>query len=116
MWARKLWKGGGRQENKIQIKVKTDDGAKAGKLIGELWREKLQAEFHSECVKTKMTTVRKTLTSLQTSMVPKMTCRPSKKLSPMMMTVAPPVVQPSLGLMALMHGGDPWWGTQGEKL
>lgn len=44
------------------------------------------------------------LTSLQTSMVPKMTCRPSKKLSPMMMTVAPPVVQPSLGLMALMLG------------
>jgi len=37
-------------------------------------------------------------------MVPKMTCRPSKKLSPMMMTVAPPVVQPSLGLMALMQG------------
>lgn len=44
------------------------------------------------------------LTSLQTSIVPKMTCRPSKKLSPMMMTVAPPVVQPSLGLMALMQG------------
>lgn len=44
------------------------------------------------------------LTSLHTSMVPKMTCRPSKKLSPMMMTVAPPVVQPSLGLMALMLG------------
>ena len=43
-------------------------------------------------------------TSLQTSMVPKTTCNPSKKLSPMMMTVAPPVVQPSLGLMALMHG------------
>lgn len=48
-------------------------------------------------------------------MVPKMTCRPSKKLSPMMMTVAPPVVQPSLGLMALMQGGDPGWGTQGEN-
>lgn len=47
------------------------------------------------------------LTSLHTSMVPKMTWRPSKKLSPMMMTVAPPVVQPSLGLMALMQGGDP---------
>jgi len=44
------------------------------------------------------------LTSLQTSMVPNMTWRPSKKLSPMMMTVAPPVVQPSLGLMALMLG------------
>lgn len=37
-------------------------------------------------------------------MVPNTTCRPSKKLSPMMMTVAPPVVHPSLGLMALMHG------------
>lgn len=44
------------------------------------------------------------LTSLHTSIVPNTTCRPSKKLSPMMMTVAPPVVQPSLGLMALMHG------------
>lgn len=43
-------------------------------------------------------------TSLHTSMVPKTTCRPSKKLSPMRMTVAPPVVQPSLGLMALMQG------------
>lgn len=31
------------------------------------------------------------------------------------MTVAPPVVQPSLGLMALMQGGDPGWGTQGEN-
>lgn len=47
------------------------------------------------------------LTSLQTNMVPKMTWRPSKKLSPMMMTVAPPVVQPSLGLMALMQGAAP---------
>lgn len=47
------------------------------------------------------------LTSLQTSMVPKITWRPSKKLSPMMMTVAPPVVQPSLGLMALMQGVAP---------
>ena len=43
-------------------------------------------------------------TSLQTSIVPKTTCNPSKKLSPTMMTVAPPVVQPSLGLMALMQG------------
>ena len=42
--------------------------------------------------------------SLQTNMVPKTTCNPSKKLSPMMMTVDPPVVQPSLGEMALMHG------------
>lgn len=33
----------------------------------------------------------------------------------MMMTVAPPVVQPSLGLMALMQGGDPGWRTQGEN-
>lgn len=47
---------------------------------------------------------RRRLTSLHTSIVPNTTCRPSKKLSPMMMTVAPPVVQPSLGLMALMHG------------
>lgn len=47
------------------------------------------------------------LTSLQTSMVPKMTWRPSKKLSPIMITVAPPVVQPSLGLMALMQGAAP---------
>lgn len=43
-------------------------------------------------------------TSLHTSMVPNTTWRPSKKLSPMMMTMAPPVVQPSLGLMALMQG------------
>lgn len=43
-------------------------------------------------------------TSLQTSMVPNMTCSPSKKLSPMMITVAPPVVHPSLGLMALIQG------------
>lgn len=44
------------------------------------------------------------LTSLHTSIVPNTTWSPSKKLSPMMITVAPPVVQPSLGLMALMHG------------
>lgn len=44
------------------------------------------------------------VTSLHTSMVPKTTCRPSKKLSPIRMTVAPPVVQPSLGLMALIQG------------
>lgn len=50
------------------------------------------------CSKTKMHT------SLHTSIVPNTTCRPSKKLSPMMMTVAPPVVHPSLGLIALMHG------------
>ena len=44
------------------------------------------------------------ISSLHTSMVPKTTWRPSKKLSPMMMTVLPPVVQPSLGEMALMQG------------
>ncbi len=44
------------------------------------------------------------LTSLHTIIVPNTTCRPSKKLSPTMMTVAPPVVHPSLGLIALMHG------------
>lgn len=40
----------------------------------------------------------------QTSIVPKTTCRPSKKLSPTIITVEPPDVQPSLGEMALMHG------------
>lgn len=44
------------------------------------------------------------LTSLHTSMVPKTTCSPSKKLSPTMITCAPPVVQPSLGLIALIQG------------
>jgi hypothetical protein len=44
------------------------------------------------------------INSLQTSIVPKTTWRPSKKLSPMMMTVEPPVVQPSLGEIALMQG------------
>jgi len=43
-------------------------------------------------------------TSLQTSMLPKTTWRPSKKLSPMMMTVVPPVVQPSFGQIALIVG------------
>lgn len=76
--------------------------------------EKLAAEGLSVSVTRKTENRRRTLTSLQTSMVPKMTWRPSKKLSPMMMTVAPPVVQPSLGLMALMQGGDPGWRTQGE--
>lgn len=37
-------------------------------------------------------------------MLPNTTCSPSKKFSPMTMTMAPPVVQPSLGLMALIHG------------
>ena len=44
------------------------------------------------------------INSLHTSIVPNTTCKPSKKLSPMMMTVLPPVVQPSLGEMALMQG------------
>ena len=52
-------------------------------------------------------------TSLHTSTEPKTTCSPSKKLSPMRMTVAPPVVQPSLGLMALMQGAAVGWGEQG---
>jgi len=43
-------------------------------------------------------------TSLQTRTVPKTTWSPSKKLSPMTMTVAPPDVQPSLGHTALMLG------------
>lgn len=43
-------------------------------------------------------------TSLHRSTLPNTTCNPSKKLSPMIMTVAPPVVQPSPGLMALMQG------------
>lgn len=63
--------------------------------------------------KDKMTTAGK-LTSLQTSMVPKMTWRPSKKLSPMMITVAPPVVHPSLGLMALMQGAAPVGEERGK--
>lgn len=44
------------------------------------------------------------LTSLHTSIVPKTTCKPSKKLSPTMITWAPPMVQPSAGDIALMHG------------
>ena len=44
------------------------------------------------------------MSSLHTSIVPKTTWSPSKKLSPMMMTVEPPVVQPSDGEMALMQG------------
>jgi len=43
-------------------------------------------------------------TSLQTSMLPKTTWSPSKKLSPTIMTVVPPVVQPSLGQIALIVG------------
>lgn len=37
-------------------------------------------------------------------MVPKTTCKPSKKLSPIIMTVDPPLVHPSLGLMAFIQG------------
>lgn len=48
-------------------------------------------------------------------MVPKITWRPSKKLSPMMMTVAPPVVHPSLGLMALMQGAAPSAKDHGKE-
>jgi hypothetical protein len=44
------------------------------------------------------------LTSLQTSIVPKTTCKPSKKLSPTITTVEPPEVHPSAGLMHLMVG------------
>lgn len=44
------------------------------------------------------------LTSLHTSIVPKTTCKPSKKLSPTIITVDPPEVQPSLGLIAFIHG------------
>lgn len=44
------------------------------------------------------------LTSLHTSIVPNTTCSPSKKLSPTIITVEPPDVQPSLGDIALMHG------------
>lgn len=43
-------------------------------------------------------------TSLQTNIVPNTTCNPSKKLSPTMMTVEPPEVQPSLGDIALIQG------------
>ena len=59
------------------------------------------------------------ITSLHTSMVPKTTCSPSKKLSPMRMTVAPPVVQPSLGLMAFIQrvaaGRETPTETESEK-
>ena len=48
--------------------------------------------------------ISRALTSLQTTMLPKTTCRPSKKWSPMMMVVVPPLVQPSLGQIALMVG------------
>jgi len=37
-------------------------------------------------------------------MLPKTTCRPSKKLSPTIITVVPPVVHPSLGQIALIDG------------
>jgi len=44
------------------------------------------------------------ITSLQTRLLPKTTCSPSKKLSPSMVTDAPPWVHPSLGVMCFMHG------------
>ena len=58
------------------------------------------------------------LTSLHTSMVPNTTCSPSKKLSPIIITVAPPVVQPSDGDMALMHGvaGSGGYSPGGELI
>ena len=37
-------------------------------------------------------------------MVKSRTCNPSKKLSPIMITVDPPVVHPSLGEIALITG------------
>lgn len=46
----------------------------------------------------------KGLTSLQTSIVPKTTWSPSKKLSPTIITVDPPAVHPSLGLIAFIQG------------
>lgn len=58
----------------------------------------------SVCVRVQNNVTVSLPTSLQTSMVPKTICRPSKKLSPMMMTVVPPVVQPSLGHMAFIQG------------
>lgn len=62
------------------------------------------------------------INSLQTSIVPKTTCSPSKKLSPMIITWDPPAVQPSLGEIALMHGVatgrggyKPGWGRSGKQ-
>lgn len=44
------------------------------------------------------------ITSLQTRLLPKTTCNPSKKLSPNIVTEAPPWVHPSLGVMCFIHG------------
>lgn len=44
------------------------------------------------------------ITSLQTRLLPKTTCNPSKKLSPNIVTEAPPWVHPSLGVICFMHG------------
>lgn len=44
------------------------------------------------------------LTSLQTTIEPNTTWIPSKKLSPTIITVAPPDVHPSAGFIALMDG------------
>lgn len=43
-------------------------------------------------------------TSLQTNIDPKTTCNPSKKCSPIIITVDPPEVQPSLGDIAFIQG------------
>lgn len=48
---------------------------------------------------------RKSLTSLQTGVFPKTTWRPWKKFSPIIITLSPPLVQPSLGEIALIIGG-----------
>ena len=78
----------------------------ARKLVSAVLTVFLNLKFFSDWVLLEPVKKKKKShpTSLHTSMVPNTTCRPSKKLSPMMMTVAPPVVHPSLGLIALMHG------------
>jgi hypothetical protein len=68
------------------------------------WRGALSTEEGKVCQLEDDSFVLDRLTSLQTSIVPKTTWRPSKKLSPTMMTVEPPDVHPSLGLMAFMQG------------
>lgn len=65
---------------------------------------KKQTQNWSEGLKINLNLDYGSLTSLQTRTVPKTTCKPSKKLSPITMTVAPPVVHPSLGQTALIVG------------
>lgn len=48
------------------------------------------------------------ITSPQRSAEPKTTCKPSKKLSPTMTTVVPPLIGPSLGHTAFMTGVASW--------